>query len=80
VARGGWLHIALGADIIWKSSPAGESIVIPPQTALARSDRKLFFRNQAAFKVVTPSGEHDIAIRKVDEDLVWLALVTTIAA
>lgn len=80
VARGGWLHIELGAETVWKSSPAGETVVIPAQTALAPSDRKLYFRNQAAFKVVTPTGEHDIAIRKVDEDLVWSALVTTVAA
>lgn len=40
----------------------------------------LSFRNQAAFTVVMPSGEHDIAIRKIDEDLIRLALVTTTAA
>jgi hypothetical protein len=44
------------------------------------SDRQLHFRNQAAFTVVTASGEHDIAIRKIDEDLVRLALVTAIPA
>jgi hypothetical protein len=80
VARGGWLHIGLGSEIVWRSSPARETVVIPPQTALDRSDRKLYFRNQAAFKVVAAGAEHDIAIRKVDEDLVRLALVRTVAA
>jgi hypothetical protein len=80
VARGGWLHIAPGAEIVWSSSPARETVVIPTQTALVRSDRQLYFRNQAAFTVLTPSGEHDIAIRKIDEDLVRLALIATIAA
>jgi hypothetical protein len=72
----GWLHIAQGEEIVWRGLN-GESVVIPLQTALEKSDRQIYWRNQAAFKVVTPSGEHDIAIRKVDEELVRLALVST---
>jgi hypothetical protein len=74
--KGGWLHIAQGEEIVWRGLNR-ESVVIPLQTALEKSDRQLYWRNQAAFKVVTPSGEHDIAIRKVDEELVRLALVST---
>jgi hypothetical protein len=77
VVRGGWLHIARGAETVWRSQSAGDTVVVPPQTALVPSDRQLYFRNQAAFKVVTPSGEHDIAIRKQDEELIRLALVST---
>lgn len=80
VARGGWLHITPGAETVWNSSPARETVIIPPQVALLPSNRKLQFRNQAAFTLVTPAGEHDIAIRKIDEDLVRLALVTTVGA
>ncbi|MFC4069803.1 hypothetical protein [Actinoplanes subglobosus] len=80
VPRGGWLHIAHGTEAVWHSSPARETVVIPAQAALTPSDRQLHFRNQAAFTIVTPSGSHDIAIRKIDEDLVRLALVTAVTA
>lgn len=78
VAKGGWLHLTPGAETVWRSSPARETMIIPAQVALAPSGRQLYFRNQAAFTLVTPGGEHDIAIRKVDEDLVRLALVATV--
>lgn len=77
VPKAGWLHIAHGEDIVWRGQVNNENVVIPLQTALEKSDRQLYRRNQAAFKVVTPSGEHDIAIRGLDEDLVRLALVST---
>jgi hypothetical protein len=76
--KAGWLHLVPGAETVWTKSPGRESVVVPPQVAMAWSDRKLAFRNQAAFTVVTPDGEHDIAIRARDENLVRLALVTTV--
>ena len=80
VARSGWLHLTPGAEAVWRSQTGGETVVIPPQSALAPSDRQLYFRNQAAFTVVTDSGEHDIAIRELDADLVNSALVTAAKA
>ncbi|GLY08688.1 hypothetical protein [Actinoplanes sp. NBRC 101535] len=76
VPRGGWLHLTPGAEAVWHSSPARETVIVPPQATLARSDRQLYFRNQAAFTLGTLSGLHDFAIRKVDEELLRLALVT----
>jgi transposase-like protein len=79
VAKAGWLHIARGEEIVWRRQANGESVAIPAQTALEASHRQLYLRSQAAFKIMTPDGEHDIAIRRQDEDLVRLALVSSTA-
>ncbi|WP_436530819.1 hypothetical protein [Actinoplanes sp. HUAS TT8] len=78
--KGGWLIVVPGGETTWKSASTGETVAIPPQAALAPSPRPLYYRNQAAFTVVTADGEHDIAIRRIDEALVRLALVTSVAA
>jgi hypothetical protein len=74
VAKGGWLFLTKGGDLVWRSVGGAESVTIPALAEVKPSDRKVHLRNQTALTLVTAIGEHDIAIRTVDAHLLPLAL------